>query len=258
MRNDLTIRFTGNNVQPGRIRSRELGDVIAAYEEAISAVVVRSHPELKAEQIIVGLVTIRHESVGLTFEAPLGEPVYQAAHRLVSAVHTQDWADLPWAALKSLRNVLKFVTRHQCAANFIVRHDDQSVAAVITSETAIPKATTLYGTTTLYAEVKRVGGIEPKVMLQTINGRTLYCDASAEIAKELGARLYDQVGVVGYAEWDYQTLEITDFEITEVLPYRHTSPVEAFRILRDEFGHHFDAIDDPEAWIHELRGETDA
>lgn len=258
MNDDLTIRFTGNHIQPGHVRSRELGDVIAAFEEAIAAVVVRAHPELKTEQIIVGLATIHDGSIGLAFAAPLGDPVYRAAHQLIGAVQAHDWAGLPWDALKPLREVLKFVTRHQCVADLAVHHDGLVAAAAITTATEIPRAATLRGTTTLYAEVKRAGGMEPRVMLQTLSGRTLFCDTSEEIAKALGARLYEHVGVVGYAEWDYQTLEVIGFEITEVLSYRRTSPVEAFQSLRQEFGHYFDAIEDPEAWVHELRGERDA
>jgi hypothetical protein len=258
MSNDLTVRFTGNHIQPGRVRSRELGDVIAAFEEAVAAVAVRAHPELKPEQIIVGLATIHAGSIGLAFEAPLGEPVYRAAHQLVSAVQAHDWAGLPWDALKPLRALLKFVTKHQCSADFTVRHDDLVAVAAITADTEIPRAATLHGTTTLYAEVKRAGGMEPRVMLQTLSGRTLFCDTDEAIAKALGARLYEQVGVVGYAEWDYQSLEVIGFEITEVLSYRRTSPVTAFQSLRQEFGHYFDAIEDPEAWVHELRGEPDA
>lgn len=76
----------------------------------------------------------------------------------------------------------------------------------------------LTGETTLYGEVKRVGGFKPRVVLKTIQGDTIYCDASKALAQELGRRLYTEVGVRGQAKWNMQTLRIDAFIIESVPP----------------------------------------
>ena len=255
MTQTLTVRFTGNDIKPDTLRSHELGEVIAAYEEALAAMVVREHRELKREQVVVGLVKIEHGSVGLTFSAPLGQPVYRAAVEMVAAIQNSAWGDLPGSTLRSLGKILKFVSKQNCVAHLHIAYEGERVSALITPKTAIPSSISLPGQTELVAEVKRVGGVEPKVMLQTLDGETLFCDTTEAIAKQLGNYLYERVRVAGNATWDYETLDIIDFEITDVLPYHHTSPTKAFAEIREKFGKYFDAIDDPEVWVQQLRND---
>jgi hypothetical protein len=117
----------------------------------------------------------------------------------------------------------------------------------------IPPAVTLYGQTQIIAEVKRVGGKEPRVMLETLKGDTIDCETTAEIAKLLGNHLYQQVKLTGAAQWDFETLSIIDFEISAVLPYKRVSPAQAFAAVREQFGPYFDQIEDPNEWAAQAR-----
>ncbi len=65
----LQLRITGD-IQPQRLRSHDLGEIIAAYENTLAAVVARQQRTLKAETITVGLVRIDAGSVALAFDAP--------------------------------------------------------------------------------------------------------------------------------------------------------------------------------------------
>jgi len=241
----LQLRLTGD-IQPQRLSSHDLGAIIAAYEDTLAAVVARQHPTLKAETVTVGLVRIDEGSVALAFDAPLREYVYPAALEVTRGIASQNWAALPLAAVKSLRKIVQFLRQRDLIAEFHTSYGAETIGAVITKDTNIPPAVTLYGQTEIVAEVKRVGGKEPKAMLQTLQGNTLCCETTAEIARQLGNYLYQQVRVSGAAEWDFETLAITEFEITAVLPYQRVSAREAFALLRERFGSYFDQIDDPD------------
>ena len=112
---------------------------------------------------------------------------------------------------------------------------------------------TVYGQTEIVAEVRRVDGQELTAVLQTLQGDTLSCATTVEIARQLGNALAQQVSVSGTAGWDVETLAITEFEIAAVLPYQRVAAAQAFALLRARFGAHFDQIDDPNDWARQAR-----
>jgi len=248
----LQLRIIGD-IEPLRLRAHDLGEIISSYEDALAAVVARRHPTLKPETITVGLVSVDEGSVALAFDAPLPEFVYPAALEVTRAIASQAWADLPLRAVKPIRKIVQFLRQRNLTAQFHTVVGADAASAVITKDTNIPPAVTLYGQTEIIAEVKRVGGKEPRAMLETLQGDTLYCVTTAEIAKQLGNYLYQQVRVSGAAEWDFETLALAEFEIAAVLPYQRTSPTKAFAAVREQFGAHFDQIDDPNAWASQVR-----
>lgn len=103
---------------------------------------------------------------------------------------------------------------------------------------------TLYGPTEIVAVVQSVSGAPLRVVLQTLQGATLICETTAEIAAQLGEHLGQQVKVRGEACWDFATLAITGFEIAAVLPYARTPPTVAFAALRERFGAAFEQVED--------------
>ena len=213
----------------------------------------RRHPGIKPESIAVGLVQVGAGSVALTFDAALPEYVYPAALDITRAIATASWADLPLRAVKPLRKLVQFLRKKDLAVHFHTVYGAETAAAVVTKTTDIPPAVTLYGQTEIVAEVKRVGGKDPRAMLETLQGDTLYCETTAEIAKLLGNHLYEQVRVSGAAQWDFENLSITDFEINAVLPYKRVAPAAAFAAIRERFGAYFDQIDDPNKWASDNR-----
>ncbi len=167
---------------------------------------------------------------------------------MTRAIAAQNWGELPLAAVKSLRKIVQFLRQRDLVAQFRT-----SYSAVITKDTVIPPAVTLYGQSEIVVEVKRVGGQEPRAMLQTLRGDTLFCETTVEIARQLGNYLYQQVKVSGAAEWDFATLAITEFAIAAVLPYQRVAAAKALATLRARFGSQFDHIDDPNHWAAQAR-----
>lgn len=111
----------------------------------------------------------------------------------------------------------------------------------------------LTGETTIYGRIIRVGGKTPKVMLDTVDGRTIDCDADASIAQTLGGRLYQVVGLLGIAEWDPQTLTIDTFQIKALLPYEAKPLKEAMAQLAAITRKYYADIDDVPKYIASIR-----
>lgn len=257
MSNNLQLRFIGD-IKPQNERAHDIGEVMSAFEDALAVIVVRRHPQLKRDTIALGLTKIEHESVGLVFEPDLNELVFSAALELIGAIQDKAWANLPYGSLAALRKILRFVIKKKCTAQLKINQAEHVVSTLLTPETVIPSSVSLFGETEIYGQVRRAGGSEPKVEIRTLQGETLYCSTTEEIARQLGGRLYEQVGVRGAAEWNFETLEIEEFEITKVLNYTSTTPSDAFKKLSESFGSYFAGIDNVEEWAHEVRhGEAD-
>ena len=249
----LQISFTGGDVSPATTRAKDLAQVITAIEDAVAITVIQDHAELRAENIVVGLTSIEEGSLHLGFTAPLEEPVYQAAHKLVAAVQNGDWSLVRPAALRKVKDIRRFAAKHNCIAQIRTRHANQSAVAVLTSDTQIPDAANIYGETELVGEIKRVGGVDPKVTFQTTQGQTLYCPTTETLAKELAHYLYERVKVIGVATVDFETLTVVDFEITRFASRRNTSLGIAFAQISKQYGRYFDEIDDVDAWCADVR-----
>lgn len=246
---ELGIRFTGNQIQPGRVSAKHLADVLRAYEDVIADLVTNHSPEISKDLIVVGLSEITHQSVGLQFEANVPELTLPAATQLTEAIQQLRFDMLPETARKFFITVRNFTRRYGCTAE--IQAQGQLATIDETSEIATPPKLT--GFTTVYGTVQRVGGDEPRVRLQMFTGESVYCTTTVDMAKEIGDHLYEDVGLEGTATWDYESLKIEEFKVDRLLPYGSTSAALAFRELRSEFSEIFDSID-PDEFVAEIRG----
>jgi hypothetical protein len=78
------------------------------------------------------------------------------------------------------------------------------------------------------------------------------CTGTQSQIKQLAERLYTLVGVTGTARCDVDTLEIDDFEITDILPYDEAPIVEAMRDLGEIAAPLFDTVDAAE-YVRSMR-----
>lgn len=249
----VEVRFAGNNIKPDKIRSKELAELIASYEDAIASILVHENPELSKDTITVSLVAIGKSSIGLQFLPNLEELTFPAASRIAKSISRNDYSDLPHHAVESLRSISSFTKRHGCDAEFRAVNGESKVEATLHPTTVIPTTPKLIGETILYGEVKRVGGASPRVMITTLEGDTVYCDLSEALAIELGHRLYTDVGLKGKATWNAKTLELDAFVVESITDYSSISAPDAFAELRDLIGDDFADIEDVQEYVTSLR-----
>jgi len=113
----------------------------------------------------------------------------------------------------------------------------------------------LEDTLTLYGEVIRLGGVEPKLDLRTPQGE-YHIKASRERLKELQGTLYQAIGVRvrgRFAREKGGWRPLGSPELLEVLPYQGAGAREALEGLASLLGEAYRDVD-PRAFVEKLRG----
>lgn len=250
----IEIRLVGEGVAPGLIRSKEIAEVITAVEEMIAAMVERENPDVKADEILVGLSAVTGGSMTLVFTPNMEALTVPAAEMVMGAIAARQFDTLPHRSLAALRSLHSFTRQHQAVTEFRTLNGASVLLAEITPQTTIPEPALVTGITTLYGDILRVGGSEPKVQFRSISDQELiYCIATREMTRQAAVRLYERVGLRGEAVWDAETWELVSFKIEEILDYEDVGLVQAFAELREIVGAYFDQIDDVDAFVEQLR-----
>lgn len=254
--NSIEIRLTGDGMTPRLVRSRDLAQLIEAVEEMIAAEVAASNEDIKKEQIIIGLADVLPGSVTLAFASSTDKLTTPALEKIAHSVKTNDFYALPEDSIQSLKVISKFSQAKKCTAEIFAVNGDKKLLAAITPETRIQDYEPIKGETIIYGVVTRVGGAKedsPTIQVRTIEGRLLYCAANKKNAKIAAQRLYQQIGLIGIAEWDVKTHEIKAFTVTGFSSYEMTPLSEAVESISQNYGQHFDEIDDVNEFVRELR-----
>lgn len=254
----ISIRLSGGDVSPSKIRSKEIAKLIDAIEDMIASYIVHFNPTVPKEAVVVGLAGLTDKSIGLQFAPNLTEFTIPAVRNIIESLKKLDFSGIPGGTVNGLKVIRGFTSRHNCEAELSVHgkdteNTDAGAVAFITPETKIVTKTPLEGETVLYGEVVRVGGETPRVRIRTMSGSFVNCTVSAEIAKKIAGRLYTEVGLRGDAVWNPDTLGMEKFHIHSLTDYSETPIDEAFKELRENFGHIYDKIPDIENLMTEIR-----
>lgn len=252
-RTTVEVLLRGDGISPGKLRSKEIAEIIESVEDMIASTVVQDHPELKKESIIIGLRGVREGSIGLEFSPNLEDLTLPATYRITRSIVQDDFTSLSNNTLTSLRKLSAFTRRHNCRAEFSTLNGKIEALAVVTPETKIPERYSISGETSLYGEITRVGGAEPKIQFKTLEGEIIYCSTDREIARKAGTKLYNRVEIQGVAEWNSETLKIETFHVTDISDYEEIRLSEAFEELSDLIGNSLDYIDNVDDFVSEIR-----
>jgi len=251
----LEIHFVGENISPENIRIGEIAVILDAIENVLLSVVAQEHEGLTKENLTIGLHSVNAGSLGLQFTSKLPEVVTPAFEQVAVSIRNRTIETIPFESIKHFEKILSFIKSHQAQADFIVINGKSKNLATLTADFELPKPGFISGETTIYGEIVRVGGVEPKVEVKTISGQTLYCPFEFELASQLGALLYQLVGLDGDARWNTQNFEIEDFRVTGISDFRNTPLLEAFQSLGEVAGIYYSDLDDVTSYIADLRGE---
>jgi hypothetical protein len=251
----IEFRLAGEGIAPGTVRSRDLAEIIASAEDMIASVVVRDHPTITKDEVIVGLFSISEGSVALRFKTPLGQPVRSAFAGIARAIKAQDYEDLPDSARKSLGKIASFSRRRNCDLELYSLDGQRQRLAVVTPQTRVEPLPQISEFATIYGEVVRVGGVEPKVVIRLPNNQSISCDIDIDLARQLGPMLYRWVGVRGTGRWSAKHLSLEEFRVREITPYRDTPVSEAVAALAEILGPYYADIEDADSYVAGLRAE---
>jgi len=250
------IRFAGGDVHPDTVPAHELAELLIATEQALTSVVAQENPDVDTSELIVGLVNVKDESLGLEFATSRPALFERAFDRVTVAVSSRRFDELPSRAIVGIQTIASFNHRRRCQAQiWDARRQSTAPVAVMDEDFAssIPERPKLRGETVLFGLVERVGGVEPKVRLRISDKESISCHISEELAKRVGNRLYDEVGLRGQATWDGADFELLYFHAEELLSYRAGSLTQAFRALTEAVGGAYDSIGDVDEFVRHLR-----
>lgn len=251
----LEIHFVGENISPQNIRIGEIAVILDAIENVLLSVISKEHEGVTKEILTIGLHNVNAGSLRLQFTSKLPELVTPAFEQVAVSVRNRTVDSIPFESLNHFEKILSFVKRHQAQADFIIINGKSRSLATLTSDFELPKPVYITGKTTIYGEIVRVGGVEPKVEVKTISGETLYCPFEFELASQLGSLLYQLIGLDGDARWNTQNFEIEDFRVTGISNYRDIPLIEAFQSLSEIANNYYSDIEDVVAYVAELRRE---
>ena len=254
----IEVSFTGEGIRPDNVKASDVADILKAIETMVEAHVLRDHPKIEKETVVVGLVSIKSSSLDLQFSSTIPTLAIAAFQDTGQAIRDKDFSRLPSGSFGALDLVVSFTRKRQCVADFIILDGKKDVIATITPDTTVERKPLLTGETTIYGQVVRVGGRTPRVMIEMVDGSTIFCDANIDIARTLGGRLYQVVGLAGIAEWDSKTLAMDTFTIKAILPYEATSFKEAMAELAEMTKSYYADITDVPKYIASIRGGSDA
>ena len=250
----IEIRLTGNEILPSNVRAGDIADILIAVESMIESVVARDNPGLEKESVLVGLVNISAGSVRLQFSSQSPETVLPAYEEIADALSTDNYRGIPSSSINSLQKLSEYSRKQKCKIEFIARNGNERKLTEITPETEIKRTPLLKGETVLYGQIIRVGGRTPKAMLETIDGKTIFCDVDRDIARKLGNKLYLSVALYGLAQWDSETLLIEKFSIKELRDYESRPITESISQLANLTRKYYADVTDVDEYIAAIRG----
>lgn len=252
MTEDIEIRLKGEGIRPGLVRSHELAEILEAVEDFVSYEAERASPDVRREDLVVGLYAIADESIGLRFKASLAAitlPAFVGASQLVASGAFHDLAP---QSRKALQVIAGFTKRHDATAEFKVAGKELPIAT-ITAETIIPEEVRITGLTEITAKTIRVGGKVPRAMLELLDGTVIYCEVSSAVAMELGHHLYKLGSFTGQATWRAADLLLDEFQILAFHPFAARDPLEMFAELRAQIGGSLEALGPVNELVTRLR-----
>lgn len=254
----IEIHLEGENIVPGMVRSRELAELILSTEDMIASVIVRDHPEITKDEVIIGLTAIEGGSISLRFRTPMPDLALPAYLEIAESVTNRNFEDLPQSSIESLQVMTAFSRRHNSELLFASEKYGDRVLAIVSPELVIAALPEITGFTVIYGRLLRVGGKTPTAMLDLPDGRTFYCQlerkSEFEIAQSLGQRLYKWVGLYGEAKWSTRDNSLTKFRVERITDFEDLPIDEAISKLSEAVGRHFSGIGDVEGYVGELRG----
>ncbi len=263
----IEIRLVGENLSPYTVSARDASRVISAVEQMLKALVSRDQAArpLPKSGIVVGLAAIEQGSYILRFTTPYPDVVMPAYQRLGAAIQQADFANLPAKSVEGLREVSTVARKYHAQAEFWQSDGHRTHLGTVTPNMRIrPRQLPhVEEYTTLYGTVLRVGGDRPpRARIRFLSGQALQCRITQRddlrIARALGQRLYETVGLRGQVRWDAKSGEIVDFRIDEVTDYQSGSSTAMLAALRQRVGEHYRTVGNIEHFVAEMRGRAEA
>ena len=240
----LELKFHGNGIGPDTVKPHEIAELIISFEKSLLYTIKQEHPEIDTQHLLFSFHRVDDKSLDIIFKTlKVKEVVFGSYSLIASAITTSNYNKLNSDTIESLREITRFTKKYDCLGQF--KHNDQSIATFNKhTEVVFDKSNELKGETRIYGVVVRVGGESPTVHFRVDNDYKIVIDVKEEIAKRLASKLYEQVGLIGTATWDYKSYKVIGFKVSVIVEIDEKPVKESFKELRKLIGKYWDGIDD--------------
>lgn len=255
------VRLVGPGLAPEKIPIRAVSDVLSAVQDLASGRDPFQQQQVPPEKG-VGLIEVRRGSaiysclsrapvealdnltqVGVMLSTPEDEPLN--GNGLVTA----------FRPIKKLSEVANSIG---CQIEVTTKERTREPLLTIGKDDFKRISSRLFvrGETTVVGRLERAGGATEMRCALRVPGRRplLYCDVkNRDLVRRLGKHLYEEIAATGAACWLHQSWTLVEFTINDFTQPRAGDPTEAIERLRRAGLNAWDQIDDPQAYIQELR-----
>lgn len=255
------VRFTGEGVSPATVALRSMGDALSAVQNLAAGTA------LDNEGIEQGFSLVRIEEGSARYHClarvpGLAEKNLAAVGRILDAgaLGSPKEVELLVSVLNPMKNLSQIAKSAKCRLE--IRSSQFTNPLFVVDADAydrIAERVLLEGETTICGKVESVGGSDLNKLRckLRIPGRRhqLACSlADRQVAQHLAKCLWQDVVASGKATWVQSTWQIHGFEIRGVTQPSLGNVDKAMESLRLSGLDAWDDIDDPEAYLKELRG----
>ena len=229
----------GRNVHPETIGMGELGELLKQLEvsirSAVSPLELTNHSDSRVP--LISLIDL-HKGNSSDMGMSVLDYAIPAVSAMTKALAQKDFASLPPRTHAGLRNIYKWAANSHRVLEF---QEDQALGifkASISRAHPVPKPAEdepcVEGQTTVWGYLEKAGGRKPKAFLHFPDGSKVIVNADEATTKELGGRLYEDVGIEGVATWRIRDRKLLAFKALRVLEYRPLSMdlVATFEAMR--------------------------
>lgn len=243
----LAFTINENGARPDRIRLRDLLFFLEKLESAIAS--TAEYMGQDKGSIDVSLTVVREGSAIYDMSANGG--AVDAAERISYAIVNRSSEGLPQSAVHSLTEMQKraFKLGHSLGLN------NGRFSAEIVPSVPLFSDALVNGSTTLYAYLNAVGGVQPTAKLVLPGDKRFTAEVpTKEFAQVLVQSLYSYVTLEGEAWWHASSMELRRFRIRRIGEYEHSlaNPTDAFAALRELSAGVWDDVD-PDSYVREQR-----
>lgn len=255
------VRFIGDGIGPESVPLRAVSDALSAIQDLASGRDTFNRKSVPEDKTI-GLVKV---SKGSAIYSCVSKSPAEAKRNLSRAgkllATPEDEKIDPDFLLSSLRpiNTLSTIAKSVGGTVEIVSVNSKNKRLLTVTPDdygRISNRVFLRGETTITGKVERAGGATDMRCLLRVPGRhrILYCDVeSKDLVRRLGQHLYEPITATGTATWIHQSWAIYEFKIRDFTQPRLGNPLIAIKELRDAGLSAWDDIEDPSAFIEDLR-----
>lgn len=256
----IEVKLYGHaDIVPGKIKIHDTTKILDALEKAAIACAKEIDPKVDENKLVLSLDSLREGSQCMGLVAN-DTRLLLGIEMFLKAGKEKRISSLPPVAQKQMKEINQVQKRLNCDISFYwgsLAKGEPIAVFLHTESVPVPKPIWMKNTM-VRGRVIRVGGKDPSLALDLMNGEMLNCHGKKELIQELAGYLYQEVHVRGDALIDGITLEKKDFTIEGFELWRPMKAVESLGALRQEFGHFFDKIEDVDAHIKAKRGKEDS